>query len=105
LTASNQPVFAYQYKTLRITDAPAPAEQGRGLKRSLMISGDGKEKVMFRIAQGKSITPIGGGLYNISNGAYYVQISPALFPKIETYQDQQVLLLPGQDSIQYNIIW
>ena len=105
LTSTNQPVFSYQYKNLRITDAPAPAEQGRGLKRTLMISGEGREKVMFRITQGKSITPIGGGLYNISNGAYYVQISPALFPRIETYLDQQVLVLPGQESIQYNIIW
>jgi hypothetical protein len=105
LTASNQPVFTYQYKNLRITDALVPAEQGRGLKRTLIINGDGREKVMFRIAQGKNITPIGGGLYNISNGAYFIQISPALFPRIENYLDQQVLVLPGQESIQYNIIW
>jgi hypothetical protein len=105
LTASNQPVFSYQYKNLRITDALVPAEQGRGLKRTLIINGDGREKVMFRIAQGKNITPIGGGLYNISNGAYFIQISPALFPRIENYLDQQVLVLPGQEFIQYNIIW
>jgi hypothetical protein len=75
------------------------------LKRTLAISGEGKEKVMFRIAQGKNITPIGDGLYNIGNGTYFVQISQGLFPRIETYLDQQVLLLPGNESIQYSIIW
>ena len=105
LNASGQPTFSYQYKNLRITDMPAPAEQGRGLKRTLAIIGEGREKVMFRIAQGKSITPVGDGLYNIGNGSYFVQISQGLFPRIETYLDQQVLLLPGNESIQFSIIW
>lgn len=105
LNGNGQPAFKYGYKNLSITDEPVPAEQGRGIKRTLSISGEGREKTMFRIAQGKSITPVGGGLYNIGNGSYFVQISPALFPRIETYLDQQVLLLPGSESILYTIIW
>ncbi len=105
LNATGQPTFSFQYKSIKITDQLTPAEQGRGIKRILTALGEGKEKLMIRIAQGKSITPLGGGIYNIGNGGYYIQISPALFPKIETYLDQQVLLLPAGEPIQYNLIW
>lgn len=60
---------------------------------------------MIRIAQGSSITPLGKGLYSIGNQAYFVQVSADLFPKIESYLGQQVLLLPGGEAIQYQLIW
>lgn len=97
------PTFSYTYKTFSIKDKIQP--EGKGLKRSIIVSGEGKEKTMIRIAQGSSITPLGKGLYSIGNQAYFVQVSADLFPKIESYLGQQVLLLPGGEAIQYQLIW
>ncbi|MEY3432955.1 MAG: hypothetical protein RL131_891 [Bacteroidota bacterium] len=106
LTAAGNPVFNYSYKQLQITDQTTPSDNtGRGLKRTLTISGEGKEKQMFRLAQGKSITPIGNGLYGINNQSYFIQLPAGSFPKIETYNNEQVLLLNGAEPIQYQIIW
>ncbi len=97
------PTFSYTYKTLSIKDKIQP--EGKGLKRSITVSGEGKEKTMIRIAQGSSITPLGKGLYSISNQSYFVQIPADLFPKIENFLGQQVLLLPAAEAIQYQLIW
>jgi len=97
------PTFAYAYKALSIKDRIQP--EGKGLKRSITVSGDGKEKTMIRVAQGSSITPLGKGLYSIGNQAYFVQLAPGLYPKIENYLGQQVLLLPAGETIQYQLIW
>lgn len=97
------PTFSYTYKTLSIKDKIQP--EGKGLKRSIIVSGEGKEKTMIRIAQGSSITPLGKGLYSIGKQAYFVQIAEGLYPKIEGYLGQQVLLLPASETIQYQLIW
>ena len=97
------PTFSYTYKTLSIKDKIQP--EGKGLKRSIIVTGEGKEKTMIRIAQGSSITPLGKGLYSIGNQAYFVQIAEGLVPKIEGYLGQQVLLLPAGETIQYQLIW
>jgi hypothetical protein len=97
------PTFAYTYKALSIKDRIQP--EGKGLKRSITVSGEGKEKAMIRIAQGSSITPLGKGLYSIGNQSYFVQLAPGLYPKIEGYLGQQVLLLPAGETIEYQLIW
>jgi len=97
------PTFSYTYKTLSIKDKIQP--EGKGLKRSISVTGEGKEKTMIRIAQGSSITPLGNGLYSIGNQAYFVQIAAGVFPKLEGYLGQQVLLLPAGETIQYQLIW
>jgi hypothetical protein len=105
LTESRLPVFSYAYKEMLIKDMIFPFEQGRGLKRTISLIGKGMEDLMIRIAQAKTIVPVGKGLYAIDNQSYYIQVSPALLPKIETYNNQQVLLLPASNEITYQIIW
>lgn len=97
------PTFAYTYKALSIKDRIQP--EGKGLKRSITVSGEGKEKTMIRIAQGSSITPLGKGLYSIGNQAYFVQLATGQYPKIEGFLGQQVLLLPAGETIEYQLIW
>lgn len=97
------PTFAYTYKALSIKDKIQP--EGKGLKRSISVTGEGKEKTMIRIAQGSSITPLGNGLYSIGNQAYFVQIAAGQYPKIEGFLGQQVLLLPAGETIEYQLIW
>ena len=83
----------------------SPFEQGRGFNRTISVTGNGIENLMIRIAQAKTITPVGKGLYAIDNQSYYIQVSPSILPKIETYHNQQVLLLPASNEITYQIIW
>ncbi len=97
------PTFAYTYKALSIKDKIQP--EGKGLKRSITVTGEGKEKTMIRIAQGSSITPLGKGLYSIGNQAYFVQLAAGQYPKIEGFLGQQVLLLPAGETIEYQLIW
>ncbi|MEY4627756.1 MAG: hypothetical protein RLZZ595_82 [Bacteroidota bacterium] len=106
LSNSGNPIFNYAYKQLEIKDHIVVTDAaGRGLKRTIVVSGTGKEKQMIRIAQGQSITPIGNGLYGINNQTYFVQLPTGVFPKIETYNNEQVLLLNGSEPIQYQLIW
>ena len=105
LTERRLPVFSYAYKEMFIKDMISPFEQGRGLNRMISLTGKGIEDVMIRIAQAKTITPVGKGLYAIDNQSYYIQVSPSIFPAIETYNNQQVLLLPASNEITYQIIW
>lgn len=105
LNAARQPVFNYAYKTMNVEDKISPNEKQRSLTRVINVTGEGKDKLMIRLTQGSSITPLGSGLYGINNQAYYIQIAPGIVPKIETYNNQQVLLLPATEPIQYQIIW
>ena len=105
LNELRQPTFNYAYKTMQVQDKITPNEKLKGLNRVITVSGEGKEKLMVRIAQGTAITPLGSGLYGINNQAYYIQIAPGIVPKIESYNNQLVLLMPAAEAIQYQIIW
>ena len=105
LSNKGQPTFNYQYKKLTIQDQITPNETGRGLMRTINVSGEGKEKTWIRIAQGSNITPLGNGVYVIGDQQYFVQLAPGVFPNIESYLDQRVLILPAKDKIQYQLIW
>jgi hypothetical protein len=105
LNELRQPTFNYAYKTMQVQDKITPNEKLKGLNRVITVNGEGKEKLMIRIAQGNAITPLGSGLYGINNQAYFIQIAPGIVPKIESYNNQLVLLLPAAEAIQYQIIW
>ena len=105
LTQRRLPIFSYAYKEMFIKDMISPFEQGRGFNRTISVTGKGIEDEVIRIVQAKTIVPVGKGLYAIDNQSYYIQVSPALLPKIETYNNQQVLLIPASNEITYQIIW
>jgi hypothetical protein len=105
ITASGQPQFQYVFKQLNLLDQIVPADNSRGIKRTITVTGEGKDKTMIRIAQAKSITPLGNGLYSMGDQEYFVQLAPGSFPKIEKYLGSQVLLMNGNDPIQYQLIW
>jgi hypothetical protein len=105
LNELRQPTFNYDYKKIKVQDKITPNEKLKGLNRLITVSGEGKEKLMVRIGHGSAITPLGSGLYGINNQAYYIQIAPGIVPKIESYNNQLVLLLPASEPIQYQIIW
>jgi hypothetical protein len=105
LSANGHPQFQYAYKKWMLQDQIVPGDNSRGLKRSITVTGEGKDKTMIRIAQAKSISPLGNGLYSMGDQEYFVQLTPGLFPKIENYQGGQVLLMSASEPIQYQLIW
>jgi hypothetical protein len=104
LSATGAPQFKYEYRGLNIVDEIIPAEQGRGLRRTLTIDGPGHEKMQLRIAQASRIEMVRSGLYNIDEGSYFIEVKGGI-PSIATYQAQQVLLMNGTHSVTYQLIW
>ena len=104
-SAKGHPTFKYQVKKLSLEDQIVPNESGRGLIRTLSVTGEGKDKVWIRIAQGSNITPLGNGIYAVDDQKYFVQVGSSVYPNIETYLDQRVLILPAKEKIQYQLIW
>ena len=105
LSEKGYPSFKYQFKKLSIEDQITPNENGRGLSRTINVNGEGKEKVWIRIAQGNNITPLGNGIYAVDDQKYFIQLGQSIFPNIETYLGQRVLILSAKEKIQYQLIW
>jgi len=105
ISAKGHPTFKYQFKKISVEDQIVPNESGRGLIRTLSVTGEGKDKVWIRIAQGSNITPLGNGIYAVDDQKYFVQVGSSVYPNIETYLDQRVLILPAKEKIQYQLIW
>jgi hypothetical protein len=105
LKTTGLPVFRYAYASLQLEDHVQALENGRGLKRTISVTGNGREKQLIRIGHATEITPMGGGLYSMDNGSYFLQLAPGTFPRMETFLDQKVLLLPATEEIQYQLIW
>lgn len=105
LSSKGYPTFHYGYKKLSIEDQITPNESGKGLTRTINVTGEGKEKTFVRIAQGSSITPLGNGIYAVGDQQYFIQLAPGVFPNIETFLDQRVLILSAKEKIQFQLIW
>lgn len=105
LSGKGHPTFKYQFKKLSIEDQMVPNETGRGLSRTISVVGEGKDKTWIRIAQGSNITPLGNGIYAVDDEKYFIQVGSSVFPNIETYLGQRVLILPAKEKIQYQLIW
>lgn len=105
LSGAGNPTFSYVYKNFNLVDQLLPNENASGFIRKIQVEGVGKEKLMIRIAQGKTITPVGQGLYAIDNSSYYIQVAPGVFPKLDNFNKDMVLLMPASETIQYQLIW
>jgi hypothetical protein len=104
LSAAGAPRFKYIYRGLSIVDEIKPDEQGRGLTRTLTVEGGGFDKLQLRIAQASKISKIKSGLYSIDDGSYFIEVKSGT-PDVGLYQDRQVLLMRGTNSITYQLIW
>jgi len=105
LTENRYPAFAYEYNNIKVEDKISPIENGKGINRTINVDGDEKNNLMLRIAQGKSIKPMGNGLYSIDDQNYFVQTSSGDTPTIEMHNGQQVLLVSAKQKLSYQLIW
>lgn len=109
LNKERQPVFEYEMKGNAVTDLITPWEKGRGLSRTITLkNGSIPETAVFRIAEGKTITDLGKGLFAVNGQEYYLKIlsSDGQGSMIQSHSDGQVLLAPAKSgSLQYIYIW
>ncbi|MFM7222166.1 MAG: hypothetical protein ACKO03_01905, partial [Bacteroidota bacterium] len=59
----------------------------------------------IRLAQATSIVHLKNDIYSINNGKYFIQVAEGTKPLIEAYKDEQVLILPASEKMEYRIIW
>jgi hypothetical protein len=106
LNGTGAPIFRYGYRNAELIDQILPADQGKGLTRTIKISGEGVSSLYFRAAQGKNIMLTRNGLYTVDNGRYFVQLPQAAEARIADYMGKQVLLVrPSNGEVNYQIIW
>ncbi len=100
LNASGIPTISYRHENAEISDEIAP-ENG-GLVRT--ISGNIPNGYV-RVVNGKSISLLEKGLYEVNGQSYYVRIDSKSKPILRTSNGQQELLLPMNGAVRYSLIW
>lgn len=58
-----------------------------------------------RAVNGKNISALESGLYEVNGQSYFVRIDPKSKPILRTINGQQELLLPLNGRVQYSLIW
>lgn len=104
LDVAGLPTFKYEYKQQKLTDQLRVLENRNGLIRTITID-EANENNFIRVAQNPSIKSLGNGLYAIGDHRYFISVDPSIKTTIESYFDQQVLLVPATNKITYSIIW
>jgi hypothetical protein len=112
IEADGQPTFLYSYVGVDVTDRVAALPDGRGLARTLHITGKPWERSLWLlVAEGTEVKPIDGG-YVVGDREYYIDWpkESELQPSIRTEKDRQQLVvhLPVDNAphdLSYNLIW
>ena len=102
------PVFLHQEEGTSISNSFKISENGRGLERSIGISGN--EDIWHKIAEGESIKKLEDGTFIVNDESYFIDFSgnSDLNPIIRQSNGKDELLLKipaGGGNITYNIIW
>jgi hypothetical protein len=107
LDKSKNPTFHYEYSGFNVDDKISTVENGESLKREVNVS-NAPDNLYFRVASGKSVEPMGNGLYLIDGKSYYIKIDERLKPTIRTSHEVEELLVAfkkGLSSLDYSIIF
>ncbi len=113
LEADGLPVFHYDYGSARVSDRIALRADGRGLDRTITISGEplaGQPYLL--IAEDTGIVSRPGG-YVVGERRYYVEIDEragAPKPLLRTDRERRQLIVPlgnqsGERAYRYSLVW
>lgn len=114
LEADGQPVFHYDFSALRVSDRIAPLPGGRGLVRTLTVTGRPVSGTPWLLlAEADAITSRPGG-YVIGDRQYYIDIDPEgpdrPRPELRMERGRRQLILPLGNTTEartfrYTLIW
>jgi hypothetical protein len=109
LSGKQYPTFKFSLEGIGFTDNLMPYENGKGLSRTLKLTGSpANKKVIFRLADGTSIQEISRNVYAINNQQYFLQVpdNQNIKLSIKLQNGQQILVAEGQGTeIRYDIVW
>ena len=103
LDAAGNPAVKYTYSNAELTDAILPA--ANGLTRTLTVNGAVSVPLYMKLATGSRISQIEKGLYEINDQQYFVRTDPKLNAIVRSQNNQQELLLPIGNGVQYTLVW
>ena len=106
LDKNDLPTFLYTIYGTQVEDALKPLDGGEGFRREIMLTNAGSN-LYTRLAVGRSIEPVGDGLYVLDDKAYYVRIDDAggAKPIVRESNGRKELILPVQSKISYSILF
>jgi hypothetical protein len=101
----NNPTFHYLVYGARISDVLRVSEDGKSISRKVSIS-DSPGSIFMKVAEGKSIENVAGGLYLVDDKKYYIRLADdSAKPLIQTRDGKREMLLPLQSEINYSILF
>ena len=109
LNEKRLPVFSYQYQNVTLEDALRPAQNARGITRSITLKNVNPTQIIYvRLAAGKSVEKVGDNVYAIDNQQFYIQLTDnKVKPEIMGSAGKQELVVPCTSSltIEFSLIW
>jgi Domain of Unknown Function (DUF1080) len=103
LESDNCPTFRYQLYGAEIQDQIRVVD-GKYLSRTIKTK-NGAPDLLCRIASGKRIAKIGDDLFQVDDKKYFLKVSAALNPRIESSGKGDVLVAPLGETVQYSVMW
>jgi len=110
LNASRYPTFQYQYKDVTFTDAFTPTADGKGLTRTITVTGKPSSgTLMLRLGEGTTITSVTDAVYAVDDQRYYISFAPGgkNKPEITSTKSGKALLWPisNPSTLTYTLYW
>lgn len=101
--ATGHPIFLYEFGDASIRDEILPDSTGKSLVRRLQQEG-AAEPFYARLAAGKNIRQLQGGLYEVDQ-QYYIELPQGINATLREIGGKSELLLPLHNQIEYTINW
>ncbi|MEJ7645573.1 MAG: DUF1080 domain-containing protein [Chryseolinea sp.] len=112
LDAQRYPVFEYQYQEITFTDSFLPTPDGKGVKRTITVTGKPTtSKLVLRLGEGSKVTSISEGLYAVDDQRYFISFAPGGKSKpiiVPTGNDKALLWEINNTSgtsVTYTLFW
>ncbi|MEO5978607.1 MAG: DUF1080 domain-containing protein [Chryseolinea sp.] len=112
LDAKHDPVFEYKYKDISFTDSFKPSADGKGLTRTIVVTGKPTgSSLVLRLGDGSIIKTVSENLYAVDDQRYYISfpVTGKSKPAVVAAGKQQALTWDaganGSSTLVYTLYW
>jgi Domain of Unknown Function (DUF1080)/PA14 domain len=104
--ATGRPVFKYVYKGLQVTSKVTPDADAKTFTHEIILKDRGSEpRLMYKLAEGKSITQMPDGSFAIDDKRYYIKVHGGVTIVRLQGSLQELVASFDSSSLKYSIIW
>lgn len=106
MDGADRPAFLYSINGADVTDDIKVLDNGQGLRRTLTLQ-NGGDGFYARLAEGKTIEPLGDNMYLVDDKAWYLQIEEGekMKPLIRDAAGRKELIIPVQAKLTYSVLF